>query len=89
MGYGLYTMGLFFDEQIARYQARLIPNFSLSIQAGNYLRIATPASQDRDCMLFSKAVKVKTSLNLIFSFYISKRVKNQEKQGAMNSLVLL
>ena len=33
-------MGLFFDEQIARYQARLIPNFSLSIQAGNYLRIA-------------------------------------------------
>ena len=71
MGYGLYTMGLFFDEQIARYQARLILNFSLSIQAGNYLSIATPGSQDiRDCMLFTKAVKVKTSLSLLFSFYI-------------------
>ena len=30
--------GPIFDEQIAPYQARLIPNFSLFIQAGNHLR---------------------------------------------------
>ena len=60
MGYGLYTMGLFFDGQIARrYRARLILNFSWAFMLETTLELPHRGLRTevakRQSEIFSKA----------------------------------